>query len=127
MTEYNGLTLMEGGKPEFTCGWPSPLDEKRRCYYPRGHRGACHFPAPDLTPYPDPEPPKHYLKGGQECKNLIRTFLIGVEDPWLAYLLGTTLAYIFRHNEKDKELKEGEKTSLEKARDYLNWSIEASR
>lgn len=79
----------------------------------------CHG-SNDSTSYhtaPSAAPP-HYLKGGYECKDVIKAALIGITDPWIAYCIGSAFAYLWRFTDK------GGLSDLIKAQDYLNWAAE---
>ena len=46
------------------------------------------------------EKPKHYLRNGHECIDIIRIMTKGI-DGYEGYLIGNVIKYIFRYNEKN--------------------------
>ena len=46
------------------------------------------------------EKPKHYLRNGHECIDIIRIMTKGI-DGYEGYLIGNVIKYLFRYNEKN--------------------------
>ena len=61
--------------------------------------------------------PAHYKQGSIECIDALKELM--PESQYIGFLRGNVMKYIWRYENK------GGRLDLEKARDYLNWLIEA--
>ena len=76
----------------------------------------------NLDPFDPVQRPAHYASGGVECIDAIKAALQGETDPFVAYLRGNAIKYLWRTGKKVDAVQD-----LQKAVWYIERAVQERR